>query len=522
MTKQHFLLVLLVFSLFPNLNAQQQNISNGNVFEGEPFIAVNPNNPQNIAVAWMGFVLGNNLRLSIKVRSSFDGGTTWKPIVVMPHIAATYQSADPSMVFDENGNLFLSFIDHQENPYEGGVYLYKSNNGGLNWGNPIKILDILADGAKYPIDRPWLSINETGDQLYLTTKPAPWVAAPNRPYFTQSSDGGQTWSAWRYLDGPGNLVGNFIAAPMAAPAALGNRFFAAYPSYVLGQNLLPQYILATSSDAGSTFQYKSILTANSSGVSNDSAKLGYKLLVDPSDGQHLAFIYPYQPSGDFDIMMTETYNAGVSWTAPMRVNDDQQGNGKMQDLVWGDFDDDGALIISWRDRRNAAGTGYATASEFYAAYRPKNAPNFQANFKLSTTPVDYNNVLAQSGNDFMGIELSRDTISAVWGNTRDGSLDIWFVRVAALSGEMSAVTMLAGESEILTIYPMPSSGIFNVAMATQEPISALYVFDLLGKEILRIFPSTPTASIDLSNFPAGRYPVRIESEEHVYSRILLR
>lgn len=518
----HFLLTTLTLTLLFKLNAQQQNISNGNVFEGEPFIAVNPANPQQIAVAWMGFVPGNNLRLSIKLRSSFDGGASWKPIVVIPHIQPTYKSADPSLAFDNNGNLYLSFIDYQENPYLGGVYLFKSTDGGLSWGNPVQMIGMAADGSKYPIDRPWLSISETGEQLYLTTKPAPWIPAPNRPYFTQSGDGGQTWSQWRYLDGSGNLVGNFIQAPMAAPAATGNRFFAAYPSYVPGQNLLPQYILASSADAGASFQYKSILVATSNGTANDSAKLAYKLLVDPSDTQHLAFIYPYQPAGDFDIMMTETYNAGTTWTAPLRMNDDPLGNGKMQDMVWADFDDNGALLIAWRDRRNAPGTGYATASEFYAAYRPKGSPNFKSNFQLSETPVAYHNILSQSGNDFMGIELSRDTISAVWGNTRDGSLDIWFVRMAALSGQASAVAQLEGATAALNIYPIPSAGVFNVAMNTEESINALYLFDAQGREIMRVFPNSQTTSIDLSRFPAGRYMVRIESNDRVYSRILLR
>jgi len=264
------------------------------------------------------------------------------------------------------------------------------------------------------------------------------------------------------------------------------------------------------------------LATTSSGVSNDSAKLAYKLLVDPSDDSHLAFIYPYQPVGDYDIMITETFNAGTIWTTPMRVNDDPQGNGKMQDLVWGDFDDGGALVVSWRDRRNAIGTGYAKASEFYATYLPKNSPNFNANFRLSEIPVAYNNILAQSGNDFMGIELSRDTISAVWANTRDGSLDVWFVRVAALSGQMSAVSMLAGESEALSIYPLPSSRVFNVTLTTQEAISALYVYDAQGNEILRTFPDAPNVAIDLTKFPTGYYPIRIESKGLVYSRLLLR
>ena len=103
MQKVNTLLFVLLF-LVHIVQGQNQNISNGNVFEGEPFLAVNPANPQNLVVAWMGFVLSSGVRPQIKTRSSYDGGNTWSDIVIMPHIQNTYQSADPTMAFDENGN----------------------------------------------------------------------------------------------------------------------------------------------------------------------------------------------------------------------------------------------------------------------------------------------------------------------------------------------------------------------------------------------------------------------------------
>ena len=61
MIKQSVIILLLILSI--SSNAQNQNLSNGNVFEGEPFIAINPTNTQNIVVAWMGFVAANGIRL---------------------------------------------------------------------------------------------------------------------------------------------------------------------------------------------------------------------------------------------------------------------------------------------------------------------------------------------------------------------------------------------------------------------------------------------------------------------------
>ena len=525
MTKKITKYIAIVFILIISIikaNAQNQNISNASVFEGEPYIVVNPKNTQNIVVAWMGFVFGNTGRLSIKIRTSFDAGKTWNKTITMPHIVpSTFKSADPSMVFDENGNLFLSYIDYRESPDSGGVYLYKSVNGGASWGAPVKMIDVDADPGKSAIDRPFIAINEGGDKLYLTTKPAPWIAAPNRPYYTCSIDSGKTWSQWRYIDTAGYLVGNLIQAPMAAPIAIGNNFYAAYPSYVTSQNVYAQYILASTSNNGNSFSYHKIISGNT-GANNDSAKIVYKLLVNPADSNHLVFIYPYSALGDIDVMMTETYNAGNTWTAPIRINDDTKSNGKMQDLIWGDFDTDGDLIISWRDRRNATGNGYATASEFYAAFRDKDSAVFSANFKLSDSLVAYNNILAQNGNDFMGISLENDTISAVWANTRDGSLDVWFVRTAAKTGKITSVSLIESESFDINIYPNPSSGIYYIEMNDQSMIDGINIYNTVGENVLQANYKSTTLEVDLSEKPSGIYIFSIESKGRIFRKKVIR
>lgn len=503
------------------LSAQNQNISNGNVFEGEPYLAINPLNSQNIVVAWMGYVFNSGSGLTIKVKSSFNGGQTWNNAVKMPHIISTYKSADPSMAFDGNGNLFLSYVDYRENPDSGGVYLFKSVDGGLAWSSPIQILNAYADGGKLPIDRPWLVINNAGDKLYLTTKPAPWIPAPNRPYFTTSIDSGATWQPWRYIDTTGYLVGNLIAAPMAAPSCLGNKFCAVYPSYVASQNIYPQYIIALTNNTGSSFSYQSVFSGNNF-VANDTAKVGYKFLIDPTDANHYVFIFFYSPFGDIDIMLTESLNAGITWTNPVRVNDDTQGNGKMQDLAWADFDTDGDLIITWRDRRNATGIGYTTAFEFFAAFRKKDSLNFAPNFPISDSSVSYNSILAQNGNDFMSVALRNDTLSAVWGSTADGSLDIWFVRILATTGSVTGIALLESESPLLTIYPNPSSGIFNIKVNNGSFINDIQVFNLEGEIIASLKSNTDKIALDISNQPTGIYTFTIHSDGKMLTQKIIK
>lgn len=516
-----FIICYVLFCISFYTESQNQNLSNQLVFEGEPYLAINPTNSQNIVVAWMGFVFANSPRLSIKVASSFNGGQSWSPIITMPHIVPTYKSADPSLAFDVNGNLYLSYIDYRENPDSGGVYVFKSTDGGLSWGLPKMVIDMYADGDKKPIDRPFLVVNETGDKLYMTTKPAPWIAAPNRPYFMSSTDFGATWSPWRYVDTANYLVGNTISAPFAPPSCSGNLFSCVYPSYLFSQNVYPQFILATTADNGNHFEYNSVFVG-SQAITNDSAKLSYKLIHNPVNINHLVFVFPYSFTSDIDIYFTESLDAGLNWSSPKRINDDPIANGKMQDLLWADFDNDGDLVVSWRDRRNAPGVGYNKASEYYAAYRNKDSLNFGENFKLSDSLVGFNTILIQSGNDFMGMEVDNDTISAVWGNTRDGSLDIWFSRIAVQNGQISQTSLIESISSQVNITPNPSNGVYCFEEKNNFVIDKIEIYSQNGTLIKKYEGEFITKELDISNEKQGIYLVNFFSNGLVTSNKIIK
>ncbi|MCK6650001.1 MAG: T9SS type A sorting domain-containing protein [Bacteroidia bacterium] len=508
---KHLYFLLITLFLSSTLSSQNVNISNGNVFDGEPFIAINPTNAQNIVIAWQGYVFGSGTGLTIKVKSSFNGGQTWSSAVNMPHIQNSYKSADPSMAFDNNGNLFLSYIDHRESPDSGGVYVAKSINGGLSWSTPVKAIDAHADGTKLPVDRPFIAVSSDGSKIYITTKPAPWVPAPNRPYFVCSTNGGTTWLPWRYVDSTGYSVGSLIAAPFSTPTvAANNKFHTVYPSYVPSQNILPQFILASSTNNGTSMTYKNVYASNSL-ANNDSAKLAYQLIADPTNSNHLALFFPQNIYGDIDIMMIESYNDGSTWTSPVRINDDATANGKMQDMLWAGFDNDGDIIVSWRDRRNANGSGFITASEFYAAYRNKDSVNFAPNFMISDSLVAYHNILAQDGNDFMSVAMVNDTLSATWANTRDGSLDVWYVRMHAPTATVTQMSLVESSKEEILIFPNPTNGIFKVESKNRSRIEEINIYDIQGKLIRTEQPNSTTTEINISTEKKGTYIIHVRS-----------
>lgn len=516
MIKIILFVLLITFSL--NTSSQNQNISNGLVFDGEPYIAVNPNNSQHLVVAWMGY-LASNL-IVIKTRVSFDAGNTWSTKYNVPHTVAGYQSADPSIAFDNSGNVFLCFIDYKPFPAAGAVNVAKSTDGGLTWGTPVEVINVNSDPGQQPVDRPWMAIDNSGGpndgNIYVTTmNPNVFgpVTPPYNPYFIKSIDGGANFEPWRYLDTTNYLAGSLIPQPMPTPCVSADgTFHAVYPSYVLSQSVFAQYFVASSTSAGSTFNYNTVL--QSATAANDTlAKKGYLLISNPANANHLCLAYPNFDNGDIDIYIVESLNAGVNWGAPVRVNDDPIANNKMQDLIWADFDTDGDLVVTWRDRRNAPDSTYTTDSEIFSAIRWKDSTTFSSNFTISDVQAAHDTILEESGNDFMCVRMINDTVYAVWGDVRNTRLNIWFNRLDLASGG-TFVQDLNTEEKSISVFPNPVKNKLTIDLRGNQLNNAELILMSVDGKVLDVFSNlTPITKLNLSSYSSGNYILRFDNTQ---------
>ncbi|MEO1450076.1 MAG: sialidase family protein, partial [Bacteroidota bacterium] len=297
---------------------QNQNLSNGNIFEGEPYVAVNPANPQHVVVGWMGWT-GFATQFKIKTRTSFDGGQSWSPTVELPHMVNGYSSADPCMAFDQQGSVFVSYIDFTGTmpPVTGGVFLAKSTDGGLTWQQPTKVIDTDTDGSQWPIDRPWMVISKSPGPyqgyIYVTTFNLNRNQAPFNPYLSVSGDGGNTFQT-RYLDTTGWLAGNLNPLPMCSPAvSASGAFHGIYPSFALAQSPYFQSFLVSSVNGGTDLIHQHALTQTDppSVLDYPHAKKGGLLLCNPAADSHLVFLFLSAEFGNLDVFLTESFNAGA-------------------------------------------------------------------------------------------------------------------------------------------------------------------------------------------------------------------
>lgn len=522
--------IAISFLLFISTIAfgQNQNISNGNVFDGEPYLAINPNNTQHIIVAWMGYINFSD-QFKIKTKTSFDGGQTWSPAAELPHTLSGYTSADPSIDFDQNGDAFVCYIDFTGTtpPATGGVYICKSIDGGLTWNAPMEVINTNFDGTKWPIDRPWLVIDTSSGpyqgNMYVTTMNLNRTNAPYNPYISISNDGGTIFTS-SYLDTVDWLAGSVNPIPMCSPTVSSSGvFYGAYPSYVVTQSFYTQVFLAKSNDGGLSFSHSNLLTENPPSNNGDYplAKKGPLLISNPSDANHLAYIFLSALNGDLDVFLIESFNAGASWSAPLRINDDPMGNNKMQDLVWADFDTDGDLIVSWRDRRNGGDSTYQTPSEIWAAYRNKDSLQFSSNFQITNQTVAYDSVLARAGNDFMSIKMQNDTLNAAWGDTRNGKLNIWFQSMS-VDGTVLSVQQISSENiPDIFIYPNPTT---STIFVENENLKGIAVYDINGREIIlqQHEGYEDKIKINLENYPIGTYLIKVETTKGTFTNKIIK
>ena len=120
--------------------------------EIEPWVEVNPTNPQNIAALWQQDRWSNGGARSTVAGVSFDGGTTWQ-MVVVPGLTdcsggSFERASDPWLSFAPDGTLHhISLLLNIDPPPEfpigfgpNALAVSKSTDGGLTWSTPILII----------------------------------------------------------------------------------------------------------------------------------------------------------------------------------------------------------------------------------------------------------------------------------------------------------------------------------------------------------------------------------------------
>jgi len=256
--------------------------------QDDPSIAVDPNNPNHIVVAYMDFSLVNTGYAGIGVSVSEDGGKTWTESSVPLPVDFSQGAADPTVQFSAQGQVFVSFMAATFlGPQPGltepgssqrldgfqsnnGIFVSSSSNGGTTWAQPVAVASNIYTGTDvnfeddldFAIDTyktlPDGQPNPYYDDLYVT-----WVRVyapgqfPGDPQstagsdimFAVSQDGGHSWST--QVQNQGGTQITVIKDPNYATNGTGSpgHGYMFYPQVTIG----PEGDVYVSAYAGGAF-----------------------------------------------------------------------------------------------------------------------------------------------------------------------------------------------------------------------------------------------------------------------------
>ena len=402
-----------------NFTSVQVNTQNGQNILGdaanEPSIAIDPTNPNRVAIGWRQFDTTASSFRQAGYSLSTDGGQTWtNPGVLQP---GKFRS-DPVLAAGNDGTLhYYSLSDPP--PYT--CEMFNSTDWGATWSGPV---------PAYGGDKQWMAIDRTGGPWEGAIYGFSVVGDTGRLAMTYSYDGGQSFQP--LIDVPGKPRRGSVAVGVD-----GEVYFVGW------QDQTADYVVARLSSAApppAVPAFDLVNDVNLGGKENifrggpngSVGMLGQTWVdCDRSTGPYRGSVYmlcSVDPPGDdsLDVYFTRSTDRGQSWEAPVRINDDA-GDSAWQWFGTMSVAPGGRIDAVWLDTRDNPGT---YLSSLYYSYSLDGGQTWSPNERLSEA---FDPQLGWPQQEKMGDYfhmISDDTgASLAWAATFNGEQDIYFGRI---------------------------------------------------------------------------------------------
>jgi hypothetical protein len=394
-------------SPFTGCDLDNVDEQSGTVFpdsEVEPWIDVNPRNPDNIVGMWQADRWSNGGARGHVVGVSMDGGTNWTE-VVLPKVTVCSGSGteetprnyerttDPWVSFGPNGVLHqisLSFNDiagpfvpEDEQPggdFDHALLASTSTDGGLHWSDPVEVIrdldgNVFNDKQSITAD-PNLAthVYAVWDRLVFPTSERANVLAGfltssirGPIWFNRTTTGGASWEQPRQIYDPGQNDTTLASQIVVLPAPDGTlvNLFAEFRNDNKGELRGASVKVIRSDDQGETWS-RAIqvdrlgtigITDPESGAAIRTGDIVPDIAVNERDGRLYAVWQDARFSGfqNDSIAFSQSLDGGLTWSAPVKINmtptDISAGN-QQAFTASVDVAADGTISATYYDFRN--------------------------------------------------------------------------------------------------------------------------------------------------------------------------
>jgi hypothetical protein len=342
------------------------DVSRRHLNESEEAIAVNPTNPNNIVVVTNVGHREAGLEAGMFAGVSFDGGQTWATRLIGNNDNLGDACCDPSLSFDQHGNLFLTYLFQVENV----VPVALSTDGGLSFH---LVANIGAGGSATA------SRSGTDDRGLFRFVDQPTITAGEDEAWVIFNAGGPMVATGARVMGLGQ-VGSF--APVEVVSGTNNCTYGDVAIGPSGQVMNVCTLTETGQGGGKLLvsvdpdrlgpapfgKRVSVTDTHIGGFDfippqpDRSVDAEPGLAWDRTGGPHRGRVYLVytlevkNESDNTDIEVRYSDDDGATWSAPVRVNDDATANSQFLPKISID-PTTGNIAVIWYDSRQDLGTG---------------------------------------------------------------------------------------------------------------------------------------------------------------------
>jgi len=385
----------------------------------EPSIAVDPTDSNRMAIGWRQFdtILSNFRQAGWGYTS--DRGQSWTfPGVIEPGVFRS----DPVLDFDADGNFFYSSLSADSLLNDFWVNIFKSTNGGTSWDDGV---------YAYGGDKQWMTIDRTGGvgrgNIYQAWN---WAYSSCDGLFTLSYDGGQTFPGCMYVPN-WPFYATLTVGPDGELYIGGGNSFGGTNFVVVRSSTIQDQSLPVHFDFASVVDLDGVTRQ---GGPNPTGLLGQAwVAVDHSEGSSRGNVYLLcsvlrnSTTDPLDVMFARSLDGGWTWSDPIRVNDDPEGNGAWQWFGTMSVAPTGRIDVIWNDTRNDPG-GYD--SELYYAYSNDAGQTWSKNTPVSPAFNPHVGWPSQQKlGDYYDMVSERTGAHVAYAATFNGGQDVYYVYV---------------------------------------------------------------------------------------------
>lgn len=347
--------------------------------EVEPFVAVNPTNPNNIIGVFQQDRWSNGGAHGLTTAYSLNGGRTWSSTWAHFSICAGGTSAngggyerssDPWVTFGPDGVAYQISISFNTSNSVNSVLASRSTDGGKTWSEPATLIQ---DTSPFNFnDKESITADPTiagnvyavWDRSRMPTDQANFNALRSFSFrsdamFARSTDGGRTWepafAAYHPLSLDFTIGNQIVVLPNGTLVDIFTDFKGS------GNNAPGVFLeIIRSSDHGSTWSAPIVIDNIRPGtVSDPDTGAGVRtgdvipeIGVDPSSGALYAVWQDMRFSGGAhsDVAFSQSTNGGFTWTPAVRINQTPNGAAAFTPAV--NVASDGTVGVSYYDFRN--------------------------------------------------------------------------------------------------------------------------------------------------------------------------